>query len=389
MKNLLFVNNGSGLHSGSSGGSIRLIELIRYLKKKNFNITLVTTIGSKKLFTQHNLKVKTFILNSSFFFKKERNITHRFLSNLISLLTFFFKYKKINKNYNIVYSASDYLFDVIPCIYFKLLNKKIIFFSIIHHQIKKPFLREGNILINILSFIGQKISFFLIKIYADKIFVYETKEGKQISKKFKNKIKFIKNGINTDACNLNFPKKKKFDICFVGGLRESKGIFEFIEICNVVKLNNPNLRVIVIGAGTINMENKIRQLCLKSNFVFVNGLNNFKLLQKINESKILLSTSKEEGWGIVVLEAMASYTIVIGAYLPAYQLFNKNCFFFNNQKKIIRKIDMVLKNYKKFKKILNNNKKFSNEYLWDKVLKIDYNNFISHSEQSKFENHLA
>ena len=137
------------------------------------------------------------------------------------------------------------------------------------------------------------------------------------------------------------------------------------------------------------MENKIRQLCLKSNFVFVNGLNNFKLLQKINESKILLSTSKEEGWGIVVLEAMASYTIVIGAYLPAYQLFNKNCFFFNNQKKIIRKIDMVLKNYKKFKKILNNNKKFSNEYLWDKVLKIDYNNFISHSEQSKFENHLA
>ena len=50
---------------------------------------------------------------------------------------------------------------------------------------------------------------------------------------------------------------------------------------------------------------------------------------------------------------------------------------------------MVLKNYKKFKKILNNNKKFSNEYLWDKVLKIDYNNFISHSEQSKFENHLA
>ena len=160
MFKLLFVNNGSGTNPGSSGGTTRLIELIKKLKKqRNFTIDLLTTEGSKKLFNKENLKVNSTILRSNFFSKIEYNVFDRLLSNLISLLDFFLKLPKIKKKkYDLVYSSSDYIFDVLPCIILKLYNKSK-FFSIIHHEIKKPLKRKGNIFEFIIIYLA---AFFIL-----------------------------------------------------------------------------------------------------------------------------------------------------------------------------------------------------------------------------------
>ena len=253
MFKLLFVNNGSGTNPGSSGGTTRLIELIKKLKKqRNFTIDLLTTEGSKKLFNKENLKVNSTILRSNFFSKIEYNVFDRLLSNLISLLDFFLKLPKIKKKkYDLVFSSSDYIFDVLPCIILKLYNKSK-FFSIIHHEIKKPLKRKGNIFLNLLSFTLQRFSFYLINKFSNHTFLYDTPEGKKISKLIKTKKTFILNGINDFAINQTY-KKKKYDICFIGGLRESKGIFDFLENAKKIKKNYKELKILIFGKGTAKM----------------------------------------------------------------------------------------------------------------------------------------
>jgi glycosyltransferase involved in cell wall biosynthesis len=244
----------------------------------------------------------------------------------------------------------------------------------IHHRIESPLSRKGKTIINIFSFIFQKISFYLIKKFSNEIFVYNNLEGKKINKLFNNKASLVQNGINNYAKKIKFIKKK-YDICFVGGLRESKGIFDFIKICISIKQLYPNLKVIIIGKGTIEIENHVRKLCYKNKFSYIPGLTNFKLLKKINQSKILLSTSREEGWGIVVVEAMATFTIGVGKFLPAYKKFKNKCFFFNDDIKIVNKIIYILNNTKIYDKLLIKNKSYSNNFLWQKVLNVDYKKF--------------
>ena len=72
---------------------------------------------------------------------------------------------------------------------------------------------------------------------------------------------------------------------------------------------------------------KYISLISKKIILFIPSISNKKLLTKIRETKILVSNSKEEGWGIVVLEAFASYTIVVGKMLPAFEKFKKFSYF--------------------------------------------------------------
>lgn len=374
MKNILFINNGSGINPGPSGGTTRLIELIKFLKKKNFNIEVITTIGSKKLFKTENLNVKTILLKSSIFSHVEKNVYDRVISNFISLIDFFFKIKSLKKNYNIVYSASDYIFDILPALVIKIISKKTLFFSVVHHQIKNPFRRKGNKFLNLLSFILQKFSFFLINRYADKVFLYDTEEGRSIAKKIKIRKIFMLNGI-TDKIKKIRNNNKIYDLCFIGGLRESKGIFEFIYLAKKIKKKIKSLKVQIIGKGTVEMQKKIKSISDSNNFNYYPGLSNQAMLRKLAKSKILLSTSKEEGWGIVVLEAMGTSTIVVGKMLPAFKKFKKNGYFFNDDKKIIQKIINILKNLSKYKNKIKKSKKYSFDFFWEKVLQIDYREF--------------
>ena len=87
---------------------------------------------------------------------------------------------------------------------------------------------------NLLSFTLQRFSFYLINKFSNHTFLYDTPEGKKYPSSLKQKKTFILNGINDFAINQTY-KKKKYDICFIGGLRESKGIFDFLENAKKIK----------------------------------------------------------------------------------------------------------------------------------------------------------
>jgi glycosyltransferase involved in cell wall biosynthesis len=96
---------------------------------------------------------------------------------------------------------------------------------------------------------------------------------------------------------------KKYDLIFVGRLAENKGINLFLE--TVKKLN---CSAIIVGSGPLeeSLKFKVRSLKLENKILFHGwAKDSAEIAGLINESKILVMTSYNEGGPRVVVEALA------------------------------------------------------------------------------------
>ena len=97
---------------------------------------------------------------------------------------------------------------------------------------------------------------------------------------------------------------KRYDICFVGRLSEEKQPLLFLDIIKSLKKKYPNLKTIMLGDGDLRKKvvEKIKKEQM-TEYVLWKGFqsNPYKFM---NQSKILLLTSRYEGCPLVVLEAL-------------------------------------------------------------------------------------
>lgn len=102
--------------------------------------------------------------------------------------------------------------------------------------------------------------------------------------------------------------ERSIDILAVGSLNQVKNLNEFIEVVALVKKNFPKVKAIIAGDGLLRneLEKKVKQLNLSSNINFKGQLHRREVLQLMQQSKILLHTSKFESFGYVFAEAMWS-----------------------------------------------------------------------------------
>jgi glycosyltransferase involved in cell wall biosynthesis len=96
-----------------------------------------------------------------------------------------------------------------------------------------------------------------------------------------------------------------FDLVFMGRLVDVKDPLRFINIVAKIVEKKPDLKVVIIGDGSLRdmCQMAIRQLSLENNVIIKGFLSNpFPL---INNSKILVMTSKSEGLPMSLVEAFA------------------------------------------------------------------------------------
>lgn len=103
-------------------------------------------------------------------------------------------------------------------------------------------------------------------------------------------------------------RDKKFTVLFVGRLIEEKGIRPLLEAASVW---NNNITLVIIGSGPL--ENLVK-LKTKENIIFAGKIDQDKLPDFYNAADLLIVPSvHEEGFGRVILEALACATPVIGS----------------------------------------------------------------------------
>lgn len=101
---------------------------------------------------------------------------------------------------------------------------------------------------------------------------------------------------------------RSIDILAVGSLNQVKNLNEFIEELALVKNDFPKVNAIIAGDGLLRneLEGKVKQLNLSNNINFKGHLQRPEILQLMQQSKILLHTSKFESYGYVFAEALWS-----------------------------------------------------------------------------------
>lgn len=100
---------------------------------------------------------------------------------------------------------------------------------------------------------------------------------------------------------------KKYDLIFVGRINQYvKGLDYLAEIVRLVKKRIPTIKAVVVGSGkdTEKFQRLLKKKKIESNVEVVGFTKNVS--EYYSKSRILLSTSRWEGFGLTIVEAMAN-----------------------------------------------------------------------------------
>ncbi|MCS1408337.1 MAG: N-acetyl-alpha-D-glucosaminyl L-malate synthase [Verrucomicrobia subdivision 3 bacterium] len=130
------------------------------------------------------------------------------------------------------------------------------------------------------------------------------------------------------GCGLDFSEidavpemEKRYDVVFLGRVHEQKGVFELPEVWARVVASVPEAKLVVIGEGPhrLKIQQFFEEKDLDASVTFVGGVPEKRKNALLAASRIGLSLSYEEGWGLSVMECLAAGLPVVAYDLPVFR----------------------------------------------------------------------
>jgi glycosyltransferase involved in cell wall biosynthesis len=224
-----------------------------------------------------------------------------------------------NKKIDVLHHTNDYYFinDV---------NLPLI--STIHHPYKaerKVFKANSN-LFGYLCYLRKRKIYFLERMEkkscekADKIIAVSRYTSYNIIKEYSiqdTKIKIIPNAVDINRFNPEIDGHKireRFNIqseplvLFVGRLDINKGILYLIDAFSKIIMQIPDAKLVIVGEGPLknSILSRVNKLNLRKSVTLVGRVDEEDLPKVYAASDLVVLPSLMEGFGIVLLEAMAS-----------------------------------------------------------------------------------
>ncbi len=180
--------------------------------------------------------------------------------------------------------------------------------------------------------------------------------------------------IDTDKIN-KFKKKyglEKNTLLFVGRIHESKGLQYVLEAIEGI-----DCKLLIVGKDGGYKEilvKKSRELRVQNKVLFLGALDDVELVEAYFSSDIFILFSEWEGFGIVLVEAMAANLPVIASDRGSLPILIKNkqnglIVEFKNLEKLRKAIKKLLTDKKLENKLIKNGRKTAEKYDWDIINK--------------------
>ncbi|MDH4214393.1 MAG: glycosyltransferase family 4 protein [Candidatus Thorarchaeota archaeon] len=120
-------------------------------------------------------------------------------------------------------------------------------------------------------------------------------------------------GINLSVFAPQPKTPKKWDISFMGRLEKMKAVDLFPEMLSILKRDFPNLRFLITGEGSLkeNVLEQFDKMSVSTMVEYLGVVEVEKVPDLINQSRIFIYPSREEPFGLSILEAMACAVPVI------------------------------------------------------------------------------
>jgi len=364
----VFLNAFWRYKNSLSGSDVRAVNVFSLIKDTFSTVTFFTDYSG-----YHYIKSKkvasNIIYSPSIFNKLDIPISY-------ILRTFYVIYRMMfitSPDY--CYSTSDFPPDVIPAFIFKRKSKWI---QLIHHFYDEPRIRKGNMLVNYMGYYAQQFCHLLIRLRADKVIVVNSMvKDILISKGFDSKKVFIvPNGVNTEYFNkIIHNTNYDFDAIYMGRIAATKGIDSLIEIWRLVCKKDKKAKLGIIGNGPdyyiSNLKDLVISKNLQNNIYFLGALPNEKAFPILKSSKIFVSPSYEEGWGLTIAEASSCGVPSVVWKLPIFKEVFEDVVIQvkrNDYTAFSEEILKLIENRKLCNEVGGKAKKFVQKYDWNNIV---------------------
>lgn len=346
-----YVLDISTLDTFASGAKQRFLtlysELVKNNKNKDFLIIYTSFIEVKKYFNYPNV-----------FFKKNKFDQDSYIKKLVSTIFIYFYVQSNSKKIKTIEYFTLPFFRIKSCIsLFTIHDLRRIQFS--NFYLKK---------------IAYKVFFKYFLKRADNIIVVSNTIKKEIQSYFKDlKVSVIYNTINLNLFNkiqkndLQKVKKKfhlpsKF-IISVGHQETRKNYIRLIKAIKILNENKQKINLIIVGQRaneTKPIKKLINDLKLNSNIKIYENLRDYELRCFYKLANLFVFPSIYEGFGIPILESMASNTPIVLSNSDVFKEITLNKYIYFDPfdpLSIATKIKYVLSNKLIQKKMINFGKK--------------------------------
>ncbi|KKQ75708.1 MAG: Glycosyltransferase [Candidatus Woesebacteria bacterium GW2011_GWB1_38_5b] len=325
----------AALGDGLSGGDRIFIELARRWARWGIKIKIYVWQEGYEITQAQNLRHKNieFVIVNMGIWPK-----FGFLANYLARIVAGIKLGltlRVKKD-DYLYSASDFLMDMLPAYILKLRFDTPTWFAGWYQTAPNPLKgytegkREHSYKFTALFYwLSQKLSKPFIVAQANFVLVNNENEKKQFMTKSREKAVIVVHGAVSvkeirNWLSKNKLKKKKYDAVFQGRLHPQKGVVEMIEIWGMVVRNSPAAKLAIIGDGELmgKVKAKISKLKLNKNvtlfgYVF-DGAKKYSIFFK---SKLALHPAFFDSGGMAAAEAMAFGIPAIGFNLDSYKYY--------------------------------------------------------------------
>ena len=212
-------------------------------------------------------------------------------------------------------AGSHFLPDVLPVFRNGKRGTRAVY---IHHIVQDmPRARSFN---NLLANLQERFCFRLIRKHFDKIITVNQAVVQSLRQRgFRQPIMVSSNFVDNGGAERVAWQDKDITLAFCGRMVKQKGVDDFVRLCETMQRELPDFRAVMIGVGPeltrLTKLSRAKNLHIE----FVGRVDDRQKFDYVRHAQLFVLPSVEEGWGIVVAEALSVGTPVLAYDLPVYK----------------------------------------------------------------------
>jgi len=287
------------------GAERRLLEVIKEWEARDVGFRI---IESRKPLHPLSRQIPTLL-------KKDTPFTYLFRGLVFGLLSVILAFKE--RGFDVVLAFNNDVFSVISAFAISKINRKPCV-VIVHHYdiIGGSRLALGlHEIYRLLRGIGYGSANSFLKALATKVAMTIAKKcqaticvSKAFAQLFSNAY-LSSNAVERGVMDRVTSGDKEYEACFVGRLDIRKGIIELVDVWKRVASVLPNAKLAIVGYAQEHVLTKLSEIIeshnLDKNIVFLGSLSDERMYGVIKKSKLFITMSASEGWGMAMAEALA------------------------------------------------------------------------------------